>query len=87
MARDPGDGEAAGAKRVLETGIALLHKGDRIWAEPDAQAQFAAEGTDTTIHYHFPVEIEVRGADQTVDMDEVARYVYERLAKRLKETG
>ena len=46
MARDPGDGEATGAKRVLETGIALVHKGDRIWAEPEAQAEFA-EGADT----------------------------------------
>jgi hypothetical protein len=87
MARERGDDEATGAKRVLETGIALVHKGDRIWAEPDAQAQFAAEGADTTIHYHFPVEIEVRGAAGNLDMDDVARYVYERLAKRLKETG
>ena len=39
------------------------------------------------IHYHFPVEIEVRGRTRTVDMDEIARYVYERLARRLKETG
>jgi hypothetical protein len=75
------------ARLVLKTGIALLHKGDRIWAEPEAQAQFAVAGAETTIHYHFPVEIEVRGGGEPMDIDAIAGYVYERLAKRLKETA
>jgi len=85
MARERNDDPRA--KVVQETGIALLHKGDRIWAEPEAQAELVANDARTMVHYHFPVEIEVRGGADRIDMDAIARYVYERLAKRLKETG
>ena len=84
MARERDD--RAEGKLVLETGIALLHKGDRIWAEPEVQAELGPEDARTMVHYHFPVEIEVRGG-ASIDMDEIARYVYERLARRLKETS
>ena len=85
MARKRADDE--GPRLVLETGIALLHRGDRVWAEPEAQAELVADDLRTMIHYHFPVEIEVRGGAEPMDMDAIARYVYERLARRLKETG
>jgi hypothetical protein len=75
------------SKLVRATGIALVHKGERIWAEDDAQAELAADGTLAVVNYHFPVEIEVRGGSGPVNKEEIARYVYERLAKRLKETG
>ena len=86
MALEP-DREHTGAKRVLETGIALVHKGELVLpaAGSEAQAELAAGDASAAIHYHFPVEIEVRGAAETVDMSEIARYVYERLARRLRE--
>ena len=63
MAREPGDGEETGAKRVLETGIALVHEGELVFpaAGSEAQAELIAEDARTVIQYHFPVEIEVRG--------------------------
>lgn len=89
MAREPDDYGEREAKRVLETGIGLLHKGEVVipLAGSEAQAERIADDGLAVIHYHFPVEIEVRGAGESVDMEEIARYVYERLAKRLKETG
>jgi len=89
MAKEPGDREVRGAKRVLETGIALVHEGELVLpaAGSEAQAELVADDARAVIHYHFPVEIEVRGRSESVDMEEIARYVYERLAKRLKETG
>jgi hypothetical protein len=85
MAREPRGRPAP--KLVRETGIALVHKGERIRAEDDAQAELVADDTLAVVNYHFPVEIEVRGGAAAVNKEEIARYVYERLAKRLKETG
>ncbi len=88
MAREPEDREETGAKRILETGIALVHEGEVVLpaAGSEAQAEFVADDARTVIHYHFPVEIEVRGEGGDVDMDAIARYVYERLSRRLRET-
>ena len=63
MAREPGDGEETGAKRVLETGIALVHEGELIRPAfgSEAQAELSAEDAHAEIHYHFPVEIENQG--------------------------
>ena len=63
MATEPGDGEETGAKRVLETGIALVHEGELVLpaAGSEAQAELVADDARAVIHYHFPVEIEVRG--------------------------
>jgi hypothetical protein len=87
MAREPGDGEETFAKRVLETGIALVHANEVVVPEASskAQAELVAEDTRTIVEYHFPVEIEIRGDGGTIDISEIAGYVYERLAKRLQE--
>ena len=37
MAREPGDGEETGAKRVLETGIALVHEGELVFPAAGAK--------------------------------------------------
>lgn len=89
MADEPGNDEETRAKRVLETGIALVHEGELILpaAGSEAQAAVAAADARAVIQYHFPVEIEVIGGREPVDLDLIARYVYERLARRLKETG
>jgi hypothetical protein len=87
MANDDRDG---GAKRVLATGIALLHQGELVLPAAGSEAQaerVAADGT-ADIHYYFPVEIEVRaGAGATIDVEEIARLVFERFARRLDEAS
>ena len=87
MAREPGDRDETGAKRVLETGIALVHEGEVVLpaAGSEAQSELATDEARAVIHYHFPVEIEIRGGDDTLDIPEIARYVYERFARRLRE--
>ena len=87
MESPPGDGDEAGAKRVLETGIALVHEGELVLpaAGSEAQAMVVAEDARTVIHYHFPVEIEIRAEDSSVDLAEISRHVYERLTRRLRE--
>jgi hypothetical protein len=83
------DSDDTRAKRVLETGIALVHEGELILpaAGSEAQAAVAASDARAVIQYHFPVEIEVVGGSQPLDLDVIARYVYERLARRLNEAG
>jgi hypothetical protein len=87
MASEPGDSGETGAKRVLETGIALVHEGELILpaAGSEAQSEVVADDARAVIEYHFPVEIEIRGAGQPVDMAEITRYVCERVARRLRE--
>jgi hypothetical protein len=56
--------------RVLRTGIALVHEGELIAPAPGSEASFAATADESGVHYHFPVEIEIRtarvGADPAV---------------------
>jgi hypothetical protein len=81
------DGDETGAKRVLETGIALVHEGEVVLpaAGSEAQAELVGDDARAVIEYHFPVEIEIRGEGERLDHAEIARFVYERLARRLKE--
>ena len=87
MANDDREG---GAKRVLATGIALVHQGELILpaAGSEAQAERVSADRGADIHYYFPVEIEVRGgAGPAVDTEEIARLVFERFARRLDEAS
>jgi hypothetical protein len=87
MATEPGDREETGAKRVLETGIALVHEGELVLpaAGNEVQAKRVADDARTVIHYHFPVEIEVWAGGQRTDANEIATLVFERLSRRLRE--
>jgi hypothetical protein len=87
MARESSDREEAGAKRVLETGIALVHEGEVVLpaAGSAAQAELVADDAHAVIHYHFPVEIEIRAPGQRIDAPGVADLVLERLLRRLRE--
>ena len=69
MAFDP----EAGPTRVTETGIALVHEGEVILPAPgsEAQAEQLVEDSRTVVHYYFPVEIEVRGAPDAIDPEEI----------------
>lgn len=87
MANGP-DREETRAKRVLETGIALVHEGELVLpaAGSEAQAELVADDARAVIHYHFPVEIEVVGAPAAVDPLAIAQLVFERLSRRLRES-
>jgi hypothetical protein len=91
MATDDRNGDStSGAKRVLSTGIALLHEGELVLpaAGSEAQAERVAADAGADIHYYFPIEIEVRGGgDAAPDVEDIVRIVYERLARRLDEAS
>ena len=81
------DDDAPKAKRVLETGIALVHRGELVLPAAGSEAQAAVAGADarTMIEYHFPVEIEIVGAAAPLDLDAIAHHVLDRLNRRLRE--
>lgn len=76
------------ATRVRRTGIALVHKGELILpaAGSEAQAERVSEDARSVIHYHFPVEIEVRAAPDPIDPEEIVQQALHRLAQGLEST-
>lgn len=80
--RSRGRTGSARAARVSRTGIALVHAGELVLpaAGSEAQAEAAGESDRTTIHYHFPVEIEVVAVGRAEsDHDLIAERTLERL--------
>lgn len=71
------------AARVLRTGIALVHEGELVLpaAGSEAQAEQVIGDSQTVIHYHFPVEIEVRAAPDPIDPKQIADNVINRLTQ------
>lgn len=73
-------------KRVTRTGIALVHENEVVFpaAGSEAEAERAIDDARNVVHYHFPVEIEVRGATEpALDVDRIADVVLQRLAASL----
>lgn len=81
--------------RVERTGIALVHEGDFVLADPGSVAAISPEpaadrdlptaqweGPDE-VHYWFPVEIEVIGQLDPAAADAVVARVYEELSREL----
>ncbi|MEO6775935.1 MAG: hypothetical protein ABI467_23440 [Kofleriaceae bacterium] len=81
------DDDAPKAKRVLETGIALVHRGELVLPAVGSEAQAAIAGADarTMIEYHFPVEIEIVGAAAPLDLEAISRHVFDKITRRLRE--
>jgi len=77
---------ASGAQRVTRTGIALVHEGELVLPAAGSEAQAARVSDDvrSTIHYYFPVEIEVISGGQTIDPQEIADLALERLARSIR---
>lgn len=75
-----------GAKIVAETGLALVHKDEVVLpaAGSEAQAKQVADDARTTVHYHFPVEIEVVAGCGGVDPHKLADMTLEKLARSLR---
>ena len=80
------DATGAHAARILRTGIALVHEGELVLpaAGSEAQAERVAEDARSVIHYHFPVEIEVRAAPDPVDAEAIIEAALRRLASGLR---
>ncbi len=74
------------AARVRRTGIALVHAGELILpaAGSEAEADRVEADERNTIHYHFPVEIEVRTTPATIDVEEVVQRALNRLAAQIE---
>jgi len=90
VAEDSRGNAGGGAKRVLETGIALLHEGEIVLpaAGSEAQAERVAADAGADIHYYFPVEVEVRGGGAgSIDVEDIAQLIFDRLARRLDEAS
>lgn len=88
MAQAPDEGgKAVGghAKRVRNTGIALVHRDELVLPAAGSAAAAAVVGNDdrTVIHYHFPVEIEVRHVGAPVDVDQIVASAFDELASHL----
>jgi len=79
-------GDNNGVKRVTRTGLALVHEGELVFpsAGSEAEAEQVAADARTTIHYHFPVEIEVVAGGQMYDPNYVADLALDRLARSVR---
>ncbi|HET8922552.1 MAG TPA: hypothetical protein VFN26_06100 [Candidatus Acidoferrum sp.] len=79
-------GGVSRAARVTETGIALVHRGELILpaAGSEAQAETVSDDVRSVIHYHFPVEIEVKAAPDAVHPDVIVERTLLRLARGIK---
>ena len=76
-----------GAAKVTSTGIALVEEGEWIVrAGSEAQAEQVADDALTTIHYYFPVEIEVVSGGEQIDPQHIADLALERLARSVRAT-
>ena len=75
-----------GAAKVTRTGIALVHEGEIVLpaAGSEAQAEQVADDARASIHYFFPVEVEVVSGGQYVDPQHIADLALERLARSVR---
>lgn len=87
------DGSASGdggteAARVARTGLALVHEGELILPASGSEAGLepAAGDARSELRFVFPVEIEVRGGHEPVDVDAIADATLRRLAQGLRST-
>jgi hypothetical protein len=70
-------------QEVASTGLAVVHEGERILAKRGSEASFAVVQDDAGVHFHFPVEIEVRAAEPAPDPAAHVASALERIADHL----
>ena len=80
------DDSRDGATRVTRTGIAVVHEGERISADPSSVARLERAGGEALgeVRYVFPVEVEVRGGLEPVDTQALSDLTLRRLAQGLR---
>lgn len=85
MDEDLGGVVLASGSVVKETGLAVVHEGERILPAPGSTAVMErAAGTAEAVHYHFPVEIVVVGALSDAEQRRLEAGIWERLANALE---
>lgn len=85
MNEDPGSVVFASGDVVKETGLAVVHEGERILPAPGSSAVLEpTAGTAEAVHYHFPVEIVVVGALSDAEQRRLEAGIWERLANALE---
>lgn len=79
------DARPPAAEVVAETGLALVHAGERILPAPHSGAVLEplADDPSSVVEYHFPVVIEVREA-RAPDVAAVADLAARRLVRVLR---
>ncbi len=70
-------------QEVASTGLAVVHEGERILAKRGSEAAFAVVEDESAVHFHFPVEIEIRAAEPAPDPAVHVASALERLADHL----
>jgi hypothetical protein len=68
---------------VEKTGLALVHEGEKIYAEEGSAAILTAAGPNV-VNYYFPVEIEVIGPGTA---EALAEMIYDALQHELNAIG
>ena len=71
--------------RITRTGIALVHEGELVLpaAGSEVQAETVLDDARQVVEYVFPVEIEVHGEPQQVDLEAVITATLDRLHQSL----
>jgi hypothetical protein len=71
---------------VRRTGLAVVHEGELILPAAGSEAEVEQVSGDAraTIHYYFPVEIEVRAAPDPPDAEEIIQETLRRLERGLR---
>lgn len=80
-----GSGGVPQPKRVLRTGLAVVHENELVFPAvgSEAEAEAAIADARTTVQMVFPVEIEVTGGDED-DPEQPAGRIVSRAAARLR---
>ena len=78
--------EESGAKTVDEDGIVYLHAHEVVLpaAKSEAHAKLVAEDSRTSVHYYFPVEIEVVAGCDGADPHAIADLALDKLARSVR---
>jgi hypothetical protein len=84
------NGGTSAPKRVIRTGLALVHENEIVYpaAGSEAQARLAIDDSSANIDIHFPVVIEVAdgggNARAAMDAEDIARDQARRLSTLLR---
>ena len=78
---------ADGGAVVRETGLAVLHQGERIVSAPDARATIERGSDGLVVNYYFPVEIVIAGSLPEVERELIQARVWESLSDAIERLG
>lgn len=79
-----------GAKRVTETGLAVVHQDEVVFpaAGSAAEAELAVDDSESAIVVYFPVEVEIRAVPaDTAAMQRIVESAMHDLAQALATRG